>query len=347
MPDPSRAPDRPSPRPASVARLVAGVVVAGLGAALLAGGLVSIPRPAPSPVPTSPGVLTPTLAPATLAPASPASGSPAPVPAGNPVLVGAGDIARCDADDDEATARLIDGIAGTVFTLGDTAYEDGSESQLRDCYGPTWGRFLDRTRFVVTGNHDIRTDEGAPLRAYFGEAAARDGVTWFSEDIGAWHVIVLDSNCASADGGCGPETPQLRWLREDLAASTARCTLALWHHPRFSSGEHGSDPVVAPFWDALHAAGADLVLNGHDHDYERFAPQDAAGRVDRTGGLTEVVVGTGGAPLRGFRETVATSVVRASVAHGVLALVLEPRGWQFRFVSTDGSFSDQGRGDCH
>ena len=325
-----------------------------MGVVLLGGGLLSIARPAPSSGPSSPAVLAPTLAPASPTSASPNSASPAPapvspapVPTGDPVLVGAGDIARCDLDDDEATARLIDGIAGMVFTLGDAAYEDGSESQLRDCYGPTWGRFRDRTRFVVTGNHDIRTDGGAPLRAYFGEAAARDGVTWFSEDVGSWHVIVLDSNCVSADAGCGPETAQIRWLLEDLAASDARCTLALWHHPRFSSGEHGSDTAVAPFWDALHAAGADLVLNGHDHDYERFAPQDPAGQVDRTGGLTEVVVGTGGAPLRGFKDTVANSVVRASVAHGVLVLVLEPRGWQFRFVSTDGSFSDQGRGSCH
>jgi 3',5'-cyclic AMP phosphodiesterase CpdA len=200
---------------------------------------------------------------------------------------------------------------------------------------------------VVTGNHDIRTNGGVPLRAYFGEAAVRDGVTWFGEDVGSWHVIVLDSNCGAREGGCGPDSAQVRWLRADLAASDARCTLALWHHPRFSSGEHGSDAAVAPFWDALHAAGADLVLNGHDHDYERFAPQDPAGQVDRKGGLTEVVVGTGGAPLRGFKDAVANSVVRASVAHGVLVLVLEPRGWQFRFVSTDGSFSDQGRGSCH
>ncbi len=332
---------------------MAGVVVAGLGVVLLGSGLVSIARPASPSGPTSPAALAPTSAPASPAAASaspssaPAAASPAPVPPDNPVLLGAGDIARCDSDDDEATARLIDGIAGMVFTLGDTAYEDGSESQLRDCFGPTWGRFRDRTRFVVTGNHDIRTDGGAPLRAYFGVAAARDGVTWFSEDVGSWHVIVLDSNCDSPDGGCGPDAAQVRWLREDLAASDARCTLALWHHPRFSSGEHGNDPAVAPFWDALHAAGADIVLNGHDHDYERFAPQDPAGQLDRTGGLTEVVVGTGGAPLRGFKDTVANSVVRASVAHGVLVLVLEPRGWQFRFVSTDGSFSDQGRGSCH
>ncbi len=263
------------------------------------------------------------------------------------MLVGAGDIARCDSDADEATASLVDATPGIVFTLGDTAYDSGSEAELRDCYGPTWGRFRDRTRFVATGNHDIRTDGGAPLRAYFGDAATRNGVTWFSEDVGTWHVIVLDSNCGSLDGGCGSESAQLRWLRDDLAASDARCTVALWHHPRFSSGTHGNDKAVAPFWDALYAAGADLVLNGHDHDYERFAPQDPEGRQDRERGLTEVVVGTGGGPLREFAAFADNAVVRSSVAYGVLALTLQPSGWQFRFASTDGSFSDQGSGACH
>ncbi|MCJ7711260.1 MAG: metallophosphoesterase [Chloroflexi bacterium] len=263
------------------------------------------------------------------------------------MLVGAGDIARCDSDADEATASLVEGIPGIVFTLGDTAYDSGSEAELRDCYGPSWGRFRDRTRFVVTGNHDIRTDGGAPLRAYFGDAASRDGVTWFSEDVGTWHVIVLDSDCDALDGGCGSESAQLRWLRDDLAASDARCTAALWHHPRFSSGTHGNDRAVTPFWDALYAAGADLVLNGHDHDYERFVPQDPEGRQDRERGLTEVVVGTGGGPLREFATSADNAVVRSSVAYGVLALTLQPNGWQFRFESTDGSFSDQGTGACH
>lgn len=349
----SPSPAMPPPRPTPVARLVAGVVVAGLGVVLLGGGLLAVARP-PAPSGPSSGSVTPE-SPSAVAPATgPASGSPpprsfSPDPTlhGDPVLVGAGDIARCDSDADEATAALVDGIPGIVFTLGDTAYEDGSEAQLRDCYGPTWGRFRDRTRFVVTGNHDIRTEGGAPLRAYFGDATARDGVTWFSEDVGAWHVIVLDSNCGALDGGCGPDAAQVRWLRQDMAANDARCTLALWHHPRFSSGDHGTDTAVAPFWDALYAAGADLVLNGHDHDYERFAPQDPDGRLDRERGITELVVGTGGAELRDFAGPAANAVVRSSLAHGVVVLTLEPSGWQFRFLSVDGSFSDQGRGSCH
>ncbi len=281
----------------------------------------------------------------------PAASQPVPSveasPSGDPVLVGAGDIAVCGRPDDEATADLIDGIPGIVFALGDTAYDSGSEAELRDCYGPSWGRFKDRTGFAVTGNHDIRTDDGAPLIAYFGDAAARDGVTWFSEDVGAWHLIVLDTNCGHLDGGCGPDSAQVRWLRDDLAASGARCTLAMWHHPRFSSGTHGNDKDVAPLWDVLYAAGADLVLNGHDHDYERFYPQDPEGRPDADRGITEIVVGTGGAELRGFEKTAPNAVARSSDAHGVIELTLAADGWAFRFVSTDDTFSDQGRGVCH
>ena len=353
------SPDPPQRRQQPV-RLAAGVLVAGLGVVLLGGGLLAIMNPSSTPPSASVASVasaSPTAPWGSPSPAAEGSGpmtatpnatppAPSPTPSGDPVLVGAGDIARCDSDADEATASLVDGIPGIVFTLGDTAYESGSEGELRDCYGPSWGRFRDRTGFVATGNHDIRTDGGAPLRADFGDAAPRHGVTWFSEDGGAWHVIVLDSNCTALEGGCGVDSAQLQWLRDDLAASTARCTLALWHHPRFSSGTHGNDTAVAPFWDALHAAGADLVLNGHDHDYERFAPLDPQGRLDRERGITEVVVGTGSS-LREFGTPVANAVVRSSVAPGVLVLTLQPSGWQFRFVSTDGSFSDQGSGACH
>ena len=253
--------------------------------------------------------------------ATPSASAAAPAsatPAADPVLIGAGDIARCDGTDDEATAALLESTSGIVFTLGDNAYDSGSTAQLRDCYGPSWGRVLDRTRFVVTGNHDIRTDDGAPEAAYFGTAAVRDGVTWFSEDVGAWHVIVLDANCGHLDGGCGADSAQVRWLRDDLAASSARCTLALWHQPRFSSGEHGNDAAVGPFWDALYAAGADLVLNGHDHDYERFAPQDPDRRIgpgarDHRAGRGDGRCGP--ARLRGDRGQCGRAVQRRTRGH--------------------------------
>ena len=144
---------------------------------------------------------------------------------------------------------------------------------------------------------------------YFGAAAEPDGTSWYSYDLGTWHIVVLDSDCSSV-GGCGADSPQGRWLAADLKASTATCTLAIWHHPRFSSGEHGNDTEVAPFWQALYDAGADVVINGHDHDYERFAPQDPNGRADRARGIREFVVGTGGAALRTFPTTAANSELR-------------------------------------
>ena len=203
-------------------------------------------------------------------------------PTTDAVLVGAGDIATCGGDADSATAALIEGIPGAVFTAGDNAYENGSVKDFRDCYDPTWGAFKDRTR-PSAGNHDWQTKDLGGYLGYFGEAAAPNGTSWYSYDLGAWHVIVLDSDCSNVDG-CGADSPQGRWLAADLKASTSLCTLAIWHHPRFSSGFHGNDGSVEPFWRALYAAGADLIVNGHDHDYERFAPQDPTGHEDRGAG---------------------------------------------------------------
>ncbi len=187
---------------------------------------------------------------------------------------------------------------------------DGTTQQLEECFGGSWGGVKDRIRFAVTGNHDIHTDGGEPLQAYMGSAAARDGRTWFSEDLGTWHVVVLDSNCGFLGDLCGSESDQVRWLREDLAASGARCTLALMHQPRFSSGQHGDSQAVRSFWDELYAADAELVLGGHDHDYERFAPQAPDGTPDEARGVVEIVVGTGGADLEGFKEARPNSLVR-------------------------------------
>ncbi len=261
------------------------------------------------------------------------------------VLVGAGDIADCGLPDDGATADLIAGIPGTVFTAGDNAYPTGSRTQFGDCYDPTWGRFLERTR-PAPGNHDHLTAGLAGYLDYFGSSAAPNGTSWYSYDVGTWHIIVLDSSCDIV-GGCGPESEQGRWLAADLAASDARCTLAVWHHPRWSSGLHGNDPTVAPFWQALYSAGADVVVNGHDHDYERFKPQDPAGNVDDAAGLREFVVGTGGAALRSFSSTAANSVVRVAGVHGVIRFDLRPNGYGWRFISTTGEVSDTGQGTCH
>lgn len=266
---------------------------------------------------------------------------------GATLLVAAGDIGRCDATTDNDTGALAAALPGVVATLGDTAYDSGSRDELERCFGESWGGVKDRIRFAVTGNHDVRTDGGAPLRAYLGSAAARDGHTYFSDELGAWHVVVLDADCGTVDGGCGPDSPQVRWLRDDLASHPSACTLALWHQPRFSSGEHGDDAETGAFWDALYAAGADLVLNGHDHDYERFVPQDPSGQADDARGITEIVVGTGGGRLRPFRQPPVTSAARSSDAYGVLQLALRADGWSYRFVDTAGAVRDEGTGSCH
>ena len=238
-------------------------------------------------------------------------------------------------------------LPGVVATLGDTAYEDGTAQELTDCFGGSWGAVKERIRFAVTGNHDIHTDGGAPLQEYMGSAAARDGRTWFSDDLGAWHVVVLDGNCGILGAGCRSGSEQERWLREDLASSGARCTIALLHQPRFSSGQHGDDRSVGPLWDALYSSGADLVLDGHDHDYERFAPQDADGGADAARGITEIVAGMGGTWLEAFKDVGANSLVRIDDVYGVLELTLLADSWEFRFIGVDGAVHDQGTGACH
>jgi hypothetical protein len=263
----------------------------------------------------------------------------------DPVLVGAGDIADCGLRADTATARLVATIGGTVFTAGDNAYPNGSARQFRACYGPTWGRFRTRTR-PAPGNHDWVTRRLAGYRGYFGARAAPKGTSWYSYDLGTWHVIVLDSDCSFV-GGCGPRSTQGRWLAADLRASAKRCTLAIWHHPRFSSGQHGNATSVAPFWRALYKAGAEVVINGHDHDYERFAPQTPTGRADAARGIREFVVGTGGAALRPFARSAPNSQHRTARAHGVIRLVLHATSYEWRFIPTAGRFRDSGNGQCH
>jgi acid phosphatase type 7 len=277
----------------------------------------------------------------------PASGEPASQPP-DVVLIGAGDIASCGLNGDAQTADLLVGMPGTIFTAGDNAYEDGSTANFQSCYAPTWGRVLDRTTLPAAGNHDWVTPGAAGYLAYFGSRAAPNGTTWYSTDLGAWHVIVLDSNCGMV-GGCAAGSPQGRWLAADLAAHPdVRCTLAIWHHPRFSSGEHGDDPAVAPFWEQLVAAPADLVINGHDHDYERFAPQTAAGRKDGKAGMREIVVGTGGASLRGFTSVAPNSELRVAGEWGVIRLTLHVANYDWEFLPVkDAPITDSGSTLCH
>jgi hypothetical protein len=272
--------------------------------------------------------------------------TPHPSPTGDPVLVGAGDIARCGSDGDEKTAALLDGIAGTVFTAGDNAYENGSPDQFRECYDPSWGRHRDRTR-PAPGNHDWEMSGLVGYLGYFGEAAkGPNGSSWYSYDLGTWHVIVLDSMCSKVDG-CGPASAQGQWLAADLAASDARCTLAIFHLPRFSSGAHGDTPEMDAFWRPLYAAGVDVVVNGHDHDYERFAPQDPDARLDGERGIRQFVVGTGGAQLRDFTRVAPNSELRVVLGHGVIAFTLRDGSYEWEFMVAGTAFSDHGTAPCH
>jgi hypothetical protein len=264
----------------------------------------------------------------------------------DPVVIAAGDIASCSSNGDEQTAALVTAIDGTVITLGDNAYESGTTSEYNNCYGPSWGAVKARTR-PSPGNHEYNTPGASGYYGYFGVAAGSPAQGWYSFDVGGWHLIALNSNCG-AIGGCGAGSPQEQWLRTDLAAHPAACTLAYWHHPRFSSGPHGAHTSVGAIWQALYDYGADVVLNGHDHDYERFAPQDPAGAADAALGIREFVVGTGGRSHYATGTPLANSEVRSSDTYGALALTLHASGYDWQFVPVAGAtFTDNGSGACH
>jgi acid phosphatase type 7 len=272
------------------------------------------------------------------------SPDPSPTPEPPPTLVAAGDIASCEEEGDAATAGLVAELdPDAVATLGDNAYPSGTDATYTECYGPTWGAFLDLTH-PATGNHDAEADGGAAYHAYFGDRAGPADVAWYSYEVGDWHVVVLDSNCDLV--GCGPDTPQHDWLVDDLAATDAQCTLAYWHHPRFTSGPHGELVATGAFWDALHAAGADLVLVGHDHLYERFAPQAPDGSADPDG-IRQLTVGTGGAELYAAVREAPNSEVIIDTVFGVLELTLHPDAYDWRFLTVDGEEADSGSSPCH
>ena len=268
-----------------------------------------------------------TMAEAMPRPASP----PGFQPAADPVLIAAGDIASCAENGDAATAALIRGIAGTIATLGDNAYPNGGTNDFARCYDPTWGTERYRTR-PAAGNHEYNSRGAAPYFAYFGAAAGTPGQGYYSYDLGAWHIVVLNSNCSQV-GGCGADSPQGQWLQSDLAASAAECTLAYWHHPLFSSGkEHGGDPALRPFWQLLDDADAEIVLSGHEHHYERFAPQTPTGTADPARGIRQFVVGTGGVGHYGFGPPQPNSEARGAGTFGVLKLTLRPSAYDWQFL---------------
>ena len=282
-------------------------------------------------------------------------GQPASPSRANSLVVAAGDIAcgPTDVPDSQggtcrqmATSNLILRLHPTaVLLLGDDQYPVGRYQSYESYYAPSWGRFKAITH-PVPGNHEYLSRDASGYYDYFGAAAGRPGRGYYSFTLGAWHVIALNGNCSFIEG-CFTGSAEERWLAADLRAHPSTCTLAYWHQPRFSSGQHGNDPAYGAFWRDLFAAHADVVLNGHDHDYERFAPQDPLGRAEQSG-IREFVVGTGGKSHYRFKTVQPNSVVRNDAAFGVLVLSLHPLSYSWRFEAAAGSsFQDSGTGRCH
>jgi hypothetical protein len=258
------------------------------------------------------------------------------------VLIGAGDIASCSSLGDEETAARLDEEDGVVFTLGDNAYPHGSDADYANCYNPTWGRQKWRTR-PVPGNHEYETDNGNPYFNYFGAAAGPFGRGYYSYDLGTWHIIVLDSSIDVSAGSV-----QEQWLRSDLATHRNACALAMWHFPWFSSGNYGREKDLRPLWQALYEYGADVILNGHEHFYERFAPQTPDGGLDPDHGIREFVVGTGGNGHNIFGTVAANSEKRDRTCYGLLKLTLFDGSYTWEFLAAQGGrFFDHGTGACH
>jgi hypothetical protein len=265
------------------------------------------------------------------------------------VLVGAGDIALCGTPGAVATAALLDSIPGTVFTAGDNAYPNGDAANYSQCYDPTWGRHLDRT-FPVPGNHDYSGFPGAPnYFDYFGSAAGPRGLGYYKYQVGSWRVIALNSEFfANAENGAanaGAAATQLQWFRSELAANNVACTIAIWHRPLFTSGRNGPNTDMRELFKAAYDGNVDIVINGHDHNYERFAPQDAEGRADAVRGVRQFVVGTGGVtPYTEFNKKPNSEDFKFT--YGVLKLTLSPGAYAWDFIPVTGAH-DTGSGVCH
>ena len=282
-------------------------------------------------------------------PPQPTNATPLSTPVDSGVyLVGAGDIAECGLPGAGLTANLLAQFPeATLFTAGDNTYPSGSPRQFQNCFNPTWGRYKERIHPAI-GNHDYLTPGAQGYFGYFGAAAGDPRQGWYSFDLNGWHIIVLNSECSQVKG-CQAGSPEEKWLKADLAAHPARCSLAIWHHPRFSSGSHGNDPITQDFWKDLYAAGVEIVINGHDHDYERFDLQDPNGSPDPARGIREFVVGTGGALLYDLPgKPVANSQKFIDGTYGVLALTLYPDHYDWEFVPLSGNKQgDTGSDLCH
>ncbi|MEP6590645.1 MAG: metallophosphoesterase [Gemmatimonadota bacterium] len=280
---------------------------------------------------------------------------------GASVFIGAGDIAVCGTDGDEQTAMLIDSVLKAdsvakvpteVFSLGDNAYPSGSASNFALCFTPSWGdsaKGIMKKIHPSPGNHEHLSVGASPYYQYFGSKAGSPDKGYYSYDVGAWHMISLNGEVmVNSSFSAAERKAQEDWLRAELKKAQTLCTLAYWHQPLFSSGWHGDTPAARPIWEILQAGGVDVVLNGHDHDYERFLPQNSLGVIDSTHGMVEYVVGTGGGDLRGFRNNPrATSAARVQGYFGVLKLTLGKGEYRSAFLDVTGRTWDPAGGKCH
>jgi hypothetical protein len=251
------------------------------------------------------------------------------------------DIGSCDGGDPAASAALIPS-ASNVIVMGDLAYPNGTIDDYRNCYLPAYGKFVDSTR-PVPGNHDYNSGGDGYFNT-FGSRAGTRSAPWYAWNTGSWRFLMINSNC-EAVGGCGPGSNQYEWVKAQLRDNPRQCLAAAWHHPLRSSGRHGDDLEMLPMQALLVGKGADFILNGHDHSYERFTRLGSDG-LPSTEGAAEFVVGTGGAPLYSFNSPGAGSAVRWNATYGVLRLTLAASGYEWRFLSADGSSVDSGTDTC-
>lgn len=266
---------------------------------------------------------------------------PPPQPAGAPRIAVAGDIAS-EGDGDEITAGLLDSLnPDLVLTTGDNAYPDATLDEFRTYYEPTWGRYKRITR-PVPGNHDYHQAGASGYFSYFGAFAGDPRRGYYSYDLGTWHLIALNSEVPVGEGSA-----QLTWLKQDLAASSATCTLAYWHKPLFTGGSHTDDVTYRPLWEALYDADAEVVLNGHDHNYQRMWKMTPLGVHDSMRGIREFIVGTGGRSYYSYRDD-SRRIAGNATAFGVLELTLNDGSYDWRFVPEPGSsYVDAGSQVCH
>ena len=255
------------------------------------------------------------------------------------VVLGVGDIGMCNRPAVAQTARLVAGLDGLLLLAGDIAYFQGTAANFRDCFNPEWGRFRDRWR-AVPGNHEYESPAAGPYFDYFGEAAGTDRSGYYAFMAGDWLVLMLNSNIPAGRGSA-----QWEFARQQLESQRTPCTMAVWHHPMFSSGPNGSSPLMRDIWSLLEAARAEIILTGHDHLYERFARQLANGTADPVNGIRQFTAGTGGADLSNFVRTAPNSEARI-MQYGVVRFILKPAQVEWAFMTVDGSVTDTGLDTC-